>query len=249
MCNDSKFYLLNAATLSWEVLGELPQISARAYHTATLVGDGQIAIIGGTSFSHQEREGLLYGSPQIRHCIQTTHIIKFTNNQVNHLQTINFDMDPQHTTYISEHTATYFKEHILVFSGRCQDSAAIDQDLPPGISKHMFMLNIATKQYTVKTVQDSSFKSAGATSFQLAEDCVTIVGGSSKQILLFTNRNVIPDDCAVGPQCKIDNTNEQGQKDSWIQCDKCDKWYHWHCVGLRANPQSYQCPNCRNPRR
>tara|TARA_B110000881_G_scaffold196199_1_gene191383 strand:+ start:90 stop:284 length:195 start_codon:yes stop_codon:yes gene_type:complete len=37
VCNDKKLYLLNLRTLKWEVVGELPQLTARAYHTATFL--------------------------------------------------------------------------------------------------------------------------------------------------------------------------------------------------------------------
>lgn len=23
----------------------------------------------------------------------------------------------------------------------------------------------------------------------------------------------------------------EGEKDTWIQCDKCKTWFHWRCIG------------------
>jgi ribA/ribD-fused uncharacterized protein len=39
------------------------------------------------------------------------------------------------------------------------------------------------------------------------------------------------------------------EKVSWIQCDKCELWYHFYCLGIAAEPEDtlWYCPNCRQP--
>ena len=29
-----------------------------------------------------------------------------------------------------------------------------------------------------------------------------------------------------------------------VQCDDCDTWYHFKCVGIRKEPEHYVCPSC-----
>ncbi|KAF8526841.1 jumonji protein [Hysterangium stoloniferum] len=39
-----------------------------------------------------------------------------------------------------------------------------------------------------------------------------------------------------------------GEKDTWIQCDKCKIWFHWLCVGEGGDPEALQkwfCQTCR----
>ena len=34
---------------------------------------------------------------------------------------------------------------------------------------------------------------------------------------------------------------------AWVQCDGCDEWFHWHCVGLTQEPPDnvpWYCPVC-----
>ena len=37
----------------------------------------------------------------------------------------------------------------------------------------------------------------------------------------------------------------------WVQCDKCENWYHCNCVGISAqdanNIDEYVCPYCTTP--
>ena len=39
-----------------------------------------------------------------------------------------------------------------------------------------------------------------------------------------------------------------GDNLNWIQCDICDKWYHYICVGLdemeNFDEEEWMCPNC-----
>ena len=42
----------------------------------------------------------------------------------------------------------------------------------------------------------------------------------------------------------------EGAKVGWIQCDKCEKWYHLECVALSNKEaeqiEDYTCPVCVN---
>jgi len=53
------------------------------------------------------------------------------------------------------------------------------------------------------------------------------------------------DDCsASNPKCK----RPTGKQVHWVQCDKCELWYHLFCIGLKPNnikeDEDFYCKNC-----
>ena len=32
--------------------------------------------------------------------------------------------------------------------------------------------------------------------------------------------------------------------EKWIACDKCTTWYHWECVNVVIEPDSFVCSYC-----
>lgn len=56
--------------------------------------------------------------------------------------------------------------------------------------------------------------------------------------------SVSTDDCVC---CAVCNSDDDGR---WIQCDKCDKWFHFRCVAMTLQENSimenlyWLCPNC-----
>jgi len=48
-----------------------------------------------------------------------------------------------------------------------------------------------------------------------------------------------------------DCSQPEGAKVGWIQCDRCEKWYHWDCVSLTTEEaqkiEDYTCPLCVPP--
>jgi hypothetical protein len=36
--------------------------------------------------------------------------------------------------------------------------------------------------------------------------------------------------------CQEPPVDESTGRPNWVQCDKCDSWYHWDCVGLLRKP-------------
>jgi len=56
------------------------------------------------------------------------------------------------------------------------------------------------------------------------------------------------DDCsAVNPKCK----RPTGKQVHWVQCDKCELWYHLFCIGLKPHnikeDEDFCCRNCKQP--
>jgi len=52
------------------------------------------------------------------------------------------------------------------------------------------------------------------------------------------------EDCSARPCCK-----PLGEEVEWVQCDKCENWYHVVCVGISAEEAGkldvYMCPYCK----
>merc|ERR1712098_156570 len=54
------------------------------------------------------------------------------------------------------------------------------------------------------------------------------------------------DDCsASNPKCK----KPTGKQVHWVQCDKCELWYHLFCIGLKPHDikedEDFNCKNCK----
>ncbi len=37
---------------------------------------------------------------------------------------------------------------------------------------------------------------------------------------------------------------ETSEIQKWIACDQCHVWYHWTCVGLLTEPDTFKCIYC-----
>ena len=49
----------------------------------------------------------------------------------------------------------------------------------------------------------------------------------------------------ICPQCK--KPDDGSPMIGWIQCDDCDGWYHWVCVGISQKPsdnEDWFCQKC-----
>merc|ERR1711868_226999 len=56
------------------------------------------------------------------------------------------------------------------------------------------------------------------------------------------------DDCSA-PKCK----RPTGKQVHWVQCDKCELWFHLFCIGLKPHDikedEDFNCKNCKAGRR
>merc|ERR1712228_166073 len=52
------------------------------------------------------------------------------------------------------------------------------------------------------------------------------------------------EDCSA-PKCK----RPTGKQVHWVQCDKCELWYHLFCIGLKPHDikedEDFNCKNCK----
>jgi len=53
------------------------------------------------------------------------------------------------------------------------------------------------------------------------------------------------DDCSASPKCK----KPTGKQVHWVQCDKCELWYHLFCIGLKPHDikedEDFNCNLCK----
>lgn len=59
-----------------------------------------------------------------------------------------------------------------------------------------------------------------------------------------TSVNVEVEVCDLKAKCR----RPTDSRVDWIQCDKCEKWYHQTCVGIKDEadvPDTYYCPPCK----
>ncbi len=196
LCNDKSFYLLNIKTLKWAKLGELPQLEARAYHSATfLQQSGEVAILGGVQFEHSNDDmGMSYGTPSFRHDIQTLHMIKVDLTTRNmQYRVLKFNIHPDDCIQFSDHSALAVDNHLLVYGGRIQQ----EEQESTTVGNKMFIFDINNCSCKVKNTKDVKFATAGHSMFKISDDCVLLCGGVAKQMLLVTYRDIISDQCAL----------------------------------------------------
>ena len=46
--------------------------------------------------------------------------------------------------------------------------------------------------------------------------------------------------------CGKEYTDVTDEVQHWIACDKCNNWFHSHCVGIKQEnvPEVFLCPKC-----
>ena len=44
--------------------------------------------------------------------------------------------------------------------------------------------------------------------------------------------------------CRAIFEEETEETEMWIGCEECDSWYHWRCVGITVEPDTYTCTTC-----
>ena len=51
--------------------------------------------------------------------------------------------------------------------------------------------------------------------------------------------------CDASERCKINiESNEDDDEIEWVQCEKCEAWWHTLCAGLDELPDDFTCENC-----
>ena len=52
-----------------------------------------------------------------------------------------------------------------------------------------------------------------------------------------------PDVCYCGV-CQTQYIEYTDEVEKWIECDSCNNWFHYNCVGLITEPNTFICPDC-----
>ncbi|XP_022085110.1 uncharacterized protein LOC110976288 [Acanthaster planci] len=243
-CKDGRFYILNTDTYEWQYL-KVPLITARTYHsTSVLESDSNltVAVIGGVVFeetlpSHREALNeivLLTMDKELSNCT---------------LQEISLACTTPNTpdVFLSSHATIVHNNSIIVVGGIQTHTRQISDKAPTPLPT-AYRISLSSKDYDAfqKTTSAAAiFGTYGHSLHKLkCENTLLVVGGSSRQISVLTDRSFEPEPCEFVP-CTI-ASSPMFKDPTWIQCDKCKKWYHTHCIELATVPEGhYFCLGCK----
>lgn len=245
--NDPYFYLFDISTNFWSKI-RLPGLCCRAYHTAVFnESQDSIIILGGVHYNEGAQAIHRIDIRDVT-CLKidttgTASSPKFS------LQV--FSLDLPTPVYISNHACVFSKsdKKLYVFGGIQQQDSAIPTDAHSvQYEGAATMFVVDTDVWDCKTVHagyaQSDFRTRGHSMFQLAPDCIMIIGGVQKTIFMYTTKLMVPDPCGLQEQCRISESDVVSPI-PWIQCEFCGQWLHQFCVKLVRVPRGkYKCPEC-----
>ncbi|XP_033635627.1 uncharacterized protein LOC117296695 [Asterias rubens] len=243
-CKDGRFYVLNTETFEWQHV-KVPLITSRAYHTTTCISKDSeyvIGLIGGVVF-----DGNL---PSHREALSEVAILTM-DKQFNNctLQELSLAPTVQNTreVFLSSHATVVHNSSIIVVGGIQTTTKEVQNKAPKALAT-AYRIDLPGKQYEILPKTTSApilFSTYGHSVHNLKPDnTILVLGGSSRQISLLTDRSFEPEPCDFIP-CTIISSLHLNDT-TWIQCDKCKKWYHTHCINLDKVPDGqFFCFSCK----
>ncbi|XP_071507487.1 uncharacterized protein [Diadema antillarum] len=241
-CKDGRFYFLDTDTFEWTHV-KVPLLQPKAYHSANILvndHDYTLAIVGGVVFNGRVAS----------HRVAINEVIILTMDK--ELKEVTLDPKTPNLpiVFISSHATTLHRDNIIVSGGIQTYSDEVKMDEAPSPSPIVYSINITDKEFHAfpKTSKASQlYATFGHTLHNLTNDnSLLVLGGTSKQISLLTDRDFEPEPCEYEP-CTIASSSEKDNP-VWVQCDsaKCKKWYHTFCAKVVHVPSgNYYCKNCK----
>ena len=240
--SDGYFYLLNLASFNWLKLTEI-KMDSRAYHSMTLCEKlNALVLIGGIKFVNERAVGQ-FG-------IRETVLISFSfdkNRQIKltpYCLKLNLRLD----LFLSGHDATAWRsQYVIVFGGNQSAHGVINNiSSLPAPGSRGFILNLTTGE-VLDISTNTTFATAGLKIIKFDDKLLCFIGGTSKQIFVYTDRKMSADTCDYHEKCNILKSNEVHPV-AWIKCDQCHRWLHQFCVKLSKVPKANEkffCPECK----
>lgn len=241
-------HLLDMETLTWDTIEMSTEDLQRAYHTAVYVDSSStVVVVGGIDKTLTE---MLTVRP-------TLVKIQWSDDGKITLFCSQLDVSHCPDVFIANHVVMSTNDgRLLCTAGTQQESP----QLQPESSQSFMYYNIEAKDSKQfiwifdlenKTCEINEYpvKRAciGLTIHQLDNDCFLLLGGSKKQMLLYTSKTLEPEACLHGGECTI--SHSVVTPIPWVQCDRCEGWLHLHCEGIRAAPRKtkkYICSICKS---
>ncbi|XP_063971604.1 uncharacterized protein LOC135159333 [Lytechinus pictus] len=244
-CNDGRLYILDTDSYEWKNV-KVPLIQARAFHSTNILEIDDkfvMPIIGGVIF--------IEGAPTYRESLNEITIVSM-NKQLKQFSLSEISLLPgspeTSSTYLSSHASVVHNGSVIVVGGVQDLEREIKKGIAPKASARAFFFNFKLNTYQLlpKTFHaESIFSTYGLTVHNLVgDDTILVLGGSSRQISLLSDRSYEPQECDYVP-CTIADSPHSGDP-TWIQCDRCHKWLHTTCIKLKQIPEGkYFCTNCK----
>ena len=240
-CKDGSFYVLNTDTYHWSKLEKVPDVTSRAYHTATTVqSDGLVKVIFNGGVTYEGRD------PSERLPIKEFVILNFRNSVLSDYFVEKVTVPMSNPKYISYHSTVLSNNHLYILGGNVQNERKINE--PPQLNSEMKIFDLENKSCDSVSVEPS-YIASGHSAFELSSDCIMIVGGINDSMFVYTTKPMKPSPCDFQFDCKIDESPEISPI-AWIQCESnCKRWLYQYCVGLlnkRLPKGKYICQQCQD---
>ena len=230
--SDQHFYILDVPSKTWTKLG-VEAHCARAFHSAVLYKDS-VFYVGGLrsrgSLGPKERihlgeimeVNLMTKSVCLRHVAGWPEV------------------------YISGHASVVIDNKLYVYGGVTQHSTAEIKKVDKNGSNQMYIMSLDELSGSMETAyyDQGDYRATGHSMAVLDRDCIMVIGGSMRGILMYTNKTMCPSPCDLD-NCIISQSDIVSPI-AWIKCEgSCKKWLHWFCVGITREPRKFVCVNCR----
>ena len=232
-CKDDSFYLLDVLSKTWKVL-DCPGIGERTYHSASLIRQNTLVVLGGVKYEDF--------TPVKRYDICTINLITLDFEKCSgQVQICKTKVDiPINVSY---HGSVALDKFICVYGGYYNERSDICK---PSQSSNLYLID--TSDWTCQCIcAPDEFASAGLSLLLVDASCLMILGGSNKQINMWSSKPLIPSACDYQEQCNIMESSEISPI-AWIQCDGvCKRWLHQFCAGITTVPaKQFICKECSN---
>lgn len=236
-CKDGKFYELNLQTYKWSQIN-VPEVTPRAFHSAEYSVDHKsIYIVGGITYTGYQ--------PDQRLPIDDVIVVKILDDNTYSLDRVVFTFATDLPKYLSYHSSCLLENQMFVFGGFYQKESKMED--VPQLNSNILTYNLT--DLTLNFVElDKMHRSAGNTSVTLSNDCIMVVGGSTKNYFVYTSKPMVPSPCDYASECNICDSPEISPI-SWVQCEgSCHRWLHQFCVGVLTTglPKGkFICKDCK----
>jgi hypothetical protein len=240
--NDRKFYVLDINSFQWSVVQSAEATKARCNHTCLKI-DFKLFFIGGLTSTTMS-----IADERIK--LTDVMCLNYHNLDDASIMIYKFSQSPSSSSvFLSNHSSILFNGKILIFGGIHQTQGKIGEKIDVNGTDILFEMDTESKiiENGIKASYNlSDFRTRGHTMHVVDDDCVMVIGGTMRSIVMYTTKLMTPSPCDLNERCTIADSDIISPI-PWVQCEfKCKRWLHWFCVKITRNPKGkYKCQDCK----